>query len=88
MSTLDTAQCDYTSRDYASFKQDMLNLIATRVPEWTNLTESDFGIVLMELFCFMGDSLAYYQDRQANEAFLPTAQLRQSIIDLCYLIGY
>lgn len=85
---IDFPQIDYVSRDYASFKQDMIDLIPIHVPEWTNLTESDFGIVLIELFAHTADSLAYYQDRQANEAFITTAQLRKSIIDLSKLIDY
>jgi uncharacterized phage protein gp47/JayE len=79
---------DYTSRDYNSFKNDMITLVTTKVPEWTNVTESDFGVILIELFAHVADSLAYYQDKQANEAFLATAQLRKNVISLCKLIDY
>jgi uncharacterized phage protein gp47/JayE len=79
---------DYTSRDYNAFKSDMISLVTTKVPEWTNVTESDFGVILIELFAHVADSLAYYQDKQANEAFLATAQLRKNVISLCKLIDY
>jgi hypothetical protein len=81
-------EIDYTSRDYQSFKTDLLNLMASHLTEWTNITEDDFGVMLTELFCHLADSLAYYQDRQANEAFLPTAILRRNVINLCRLVNY
>jgi predicted phage baseplate assembly protein len=44
--------------------------------------------MLLELFAYVGDTLMYYQDRVANEAFLATAVERRSVIDLLSLIGY
>ncbi len=44
--------------------------------------------MLLELFCGVGDMLAYYLAAQAGEAFLPTARQRQNVIQLCRLIGY
>lgn len=79
---------DYLARDYDSFRQALLDLIPAKLPEWTDRSESDFGIVLIELFAYMADILSYYQDRLANEAFLTTAQERRSIIHHLRLIGY
>jgi len=55
---------------------------------WTDFNASDLGVVLLELFCGIGDMLAYYLDAQAAEAFLPTARQRQNVINLCKLIIY
>jgi hypothetical protein len=79
---------DYMARDYASFRNALMNLIPAKVPEWTDRSEADFGIVLIELFAYMADILSYYQDRIANEAFLATAQERRSVIEHLNLIGY
>lgn len=79
---------DYLARDYSSFRKALLDLIPLKVPEWTDLSEADFGVVLIELFAYMADILAYYQDRIANEAFLPTAQERRSVMNHLRLIGY
>lgn len=78
----------YTSKDYESFRDDMLELITTKCPEWTDTSSSDFGVVLIELFAYIADILSFYQDRMANEAFLPTATQRKSVINLCKLIDY
>ena len=79
---------DYLARDYASFRRDLLNLIPQKLPEWTDRSEADFGVVLIELFSYMADILSYYQDRVANEAFLTTAQERRSVVQHLRLIGY
>src|SRR5262245_8274392 len=79
---------DYLARDYASFRQALLDLIPSKLPEWSDRSEVDFGIVLIELFAYMADILSYYQDRIANEAFLATAQERESVIQHLRLIGY
>ena len=79
---------DYTSRDYASLVNDMLNLIPSYLPEWTDRSPGDFGIVLMELFAYMGDILSFYTDRLSNEAFMATAQQRQSVMNLAQMLDY
>ena len=72
---------DYLARDYNSFRKSLIDLIPAKLPEWTDRSEADFGIAMLELFAYMADILSYYQDRQANEAFLHTAQERRSVIN-------
>lgn len=79
---------DYSSRDYASLRADLINSIPEYVPEWTNRTESDFGIVLIEMFSYVGDILNYYIDRVANEAYLTTAVQRSSVLSLAQMLDY
>jgi uncharacterized phage protein gp47/JayE len=79
---------DYVTKDYAGFRQGMIDLIPSLLPRWTDRSENDFGIVLIELFAYVADILSYYQDRAANEAFLRTATQRRSVIELLRLIGY
>jgi Baseplate J-like protein len=79
---------DYLARDYESFRRALLDLIPKKLPEWTDRTEADFGIVLVELVSYLADILSYYQDRLANEAFLTTARERRSVLNHLRLIGY
>lgn len=81
-------QVDYTSKDYASIKEDMVSLIPNYLPAWTNRDTADFGITLVELFAYMGDVLNYYIDRSANEAFISTASQRDSVLQIARLLGY
>jgi len=79
---------DYTSRDFEAISQDMLRAIPFICPEWTDNNLSDFGIVLQRLLAMVGDVLHFYIDRNANEAFLPTAITRRSVINLLQLINF
>jgi hypothetical protein len=79
---------DYTSKDFQAFRNDMFQLASIFTPEWNNRADSDLGVILVNEFALGLDILSFYQDRIANECFLPTAQLRSSIINLLSLIGY
>jgi hypothetical protein len=86
---------DYTSRDYYSLREELLNRVRIAVNSnapsnrrWTGEDPSDFGVALVEAFAYMGDILNYYIDRVANESYLPTASQRQNVINLAELYGY
>jgi hypothetical protein len=81
-------QIDYVTKDYDGFRQAMLSQIPLLLPNWQSRSESDFGVVLIELFAYVADILSYYQDRIANEAYLSTATQRRSITELLRLVGY
>lgn len=82
------AEIKYTSKDYDGFVEVMTSAIPDHLPEWTSRAPGDPGIVLIELFAYVGDILSYYGDRIANEAFLSTATQRRSVIELARLLDY
>lgn len=88
MTTIEQRIFDYTNKDYSSLLASLLNQAAMKMPEWTDRSENDLGRLLLELFAYVGDTLLYYTDRIANEAFLETAVERRSVMDLLSLIGY
>lgn len=80
----------YRVGTYASFRQAMIEAIA-RQPElrdWTARTSDDYGIALLEMWAYLADILTFYQERIANEAFLRTALLRDSVLRLAALLDY
>ena len=79
---------DYLAKDYAGFRQALLDFIPTRLPDWTERSEADIGVVLLELFAWTADNLSYLQDRIGNEAFLGTATQRRSVAGHLALLGY
>lgn len=79
---------DYLAKDYASFRQALLDFVSARMPAWTERSEADLGIMLLELFAYTADNLSYLQDRIANEAFLMTATQRRSVAGHLQLTGY
>lgn len=79
---------DYSSRDYASVRADLVQRISLYLPEWTNRGENDFGFVMLEMFAYVCDLLGYYEDRIAGEAFIQTATQSISIINLAAMLDY
>ena len=79
---------DYSTRDYEGFRTDMLDLLVQKIPEYTDLSSSDFGVVLIELLAHGLDILSYYNDKVANEVFLDTAKERENVIMLARRMGY
>jgi hypothetical protein len=79
---------DYTSRDYFSIKEDLLARAEQVLPEWTSRDSSDFGMLLIDLWAYMGDILHYYVDKAAQESFLETSTQRESILALANILDY
>lgn len=82
------AQFDYTSRDYLSIRQDLLSRASDLIPEWTSRSSSDFGVLLVDLWAYMGDVLHYYIDRAAKEMYLGTATKLESVLAIANLLDY
>ncbi len=59
-----------------------------RFPGWKERHVPDIGITLVELFAYVGDNLAYYQDAVATEAYLNTRRQRISVKRHARLVDY
>ena len=79
---------DYTTRDYEGFRSLMIDKLKELMPEYTDLRQSDAGIVILELNAMCLDILSYYLDSIANECFLATAEQRSNILKFCKMLGY
>lgn len=88
MATNYIPQVDYTSRDYQSLREELIELIPFFAPKWTNRDPADFGMTMLELFAYIGDQLNYYIDRSINESFITTASQRDNVLKLARLLGY
>lgn len=73
---------------YAAFRSAMLDAVNRELPRWSVHEGEDYGVALMEMWAYLADILAFYQERIANEAFIRTAVLRESIIFLSEFIDY
>lgn len=79
---------DYTSRDYLTIRQDLLDRASTVLPEWSTRNRADFGVLMVDLWAYMGDVLHYYIDRAASEAYLGTATQKSSVLAIANLLDY
>jgi hypothetical protein len=81
-------EISYLAKDFASFRQLMLDRMAVLVPAWQERHTADLGIALVELLAYVGDYLSYRQDAVATEAYLGTARRRVSIRRHARLVDY
>lgn len=79
---------NYLAKDYASFRQLMLDRLSLTMPEWKERHVPDIGIALVEVLAYVGDHLSYYQDAVATEAYLDTARQRISVRRHARLVDY
>ena len=81
---------NYRIGTYSDFRESMIRQLdaTANLSGWTHRAADDPGIALLEGAAILGDILTFYQDLYANEAFLRTAQWRDSVSDLVRLLGY
>ena len=84
------SRMDYRIGAYADFREALLRKLNLDplLKNWTHRGADDPGIALLEGASILGDILTFYQDLYANEAYLRTAQWRDSIGALVRLLGY
>lgn len=81
-------EINYLAKDYASFRQLILDRLATIALAWQERHAPDLGLTLVEVLAYIGDQLSYYQDAVATEAYLHTARQRISVRRHLRLIDY
>lgn len=81
-------EINYLAKDYASFRQLILDRLALIMPDWQERHVPDLGIALVEILAYAGDHLSYYQDAVATEAYLETARQRISVRRHARLVDY
>ena len=79
---------DYLAKDFASFRQALLDLLAGLAPDWRERHEADLMVTLVELLAYAGDLISYEQDAVATEAYLDTARRRVSVRRHARLVDY
>tara|TARA_R100001082_G_scaffold74016_2_gene42688 strand:- start:521 stop:2317 length:1797 start_codon:yes stop_codon:yes gene_type:complete len=64
----------YTSRDFDSIKEDLVDYAKRYYPDsYKDFTDASFGSLVLDTVSYVGDVLSYYLDYNINESFLDTA---------------
>lgn len=79
---------DYLARDADALLTRLTDRFAALLPGWTDRNPADPAVMLLELFAYLGDRLAYWQDAIAVEAYLGTARRRTSVRRHARLLDY
>ncbi len=80
----------YRTGDFVSFRYQLLEplLDETELTAWRPGASGDLAMQMMEWWAYLGDVLSFYDERIANEAYLGTAVLPESVNHLVQLLGY
>ena len=80
---------DFTSYDFETLRNSMINYIKTYYPEsFNDYLESSEYLALIDMIAFLGQSLSFRTDLNARENFIDTAQRRDSILKLARMLNY
>tara|TARA_Y100000592_G_C5469251_1_gene318447 strand:- start:227 stop:2020 length:1794 start_codon:yes stop_codon:yes gene_type:complete len=80
---------NYTSRDFETIKNDLVNYAKRYYPtSFKDFNEASFGALMLDLVAYVGDQLSFYADFQANESFLDSAVELSNVVRLAQQLGY
>lgn len=89
MSKIKKPTIDYTSRDFQSIKNSLVEYTKRYYPDtYQDFNEAGFGSLMLDTVAYAGDMLSFYLDYQVNESFLETANETNNVIKLAKQIGY
>lgn len=79
---------NFTSFDFMSVKQSLIDYFKMYHPEFNNWIETDEFVIVIEAFAYVCEMLSYRIDMVGNENFLSTAQRKDSILKLAKFVSY
>ena len=83
-----TKGIDYTNRDYEAYREFMIQELQRKLPEYTDVSQTDAGIVILECLANGLDICSMYNDAVANDVILATTQDRKMAVILARNLGY
>ena len=80
---------DYTSRDFESIKEDLIEFAKRYYPDnYRDFSEASFGSLIFDTVAYTGDILSYYLDYNVNESFLDTSLEFENVRKHARSMGY
>ena len=79
---------NYTSRNFADIRTDLVNMVRQYYPDiFNDFNDASVGMMLLELNAAVGDMLSFNTDRMFQETQIDYAQQRQSVLSLARTFG-
>lgn len=80
---------NYTNQDFYSMKTRLVTFIEERFSQdFSDFVESNLGIMLIENWAFIADTLSFKMDQIVNELFIDTVTELENAFRLSRLIGF
>lgn len=81
-------QVNYTSRNFADIRADLVNFVRQFYPDiFNDFNDASVGMMLLELNAAVGDMLSFNTDRMFQETQIDYAQQRSSILAMARTFG-
>jgi hypothetical protein len=80
----------YRVGDFVSFRHGLLLPVPGEIElaNWRPTAQGDLAVQMMEWWAYLADILTFYNDRIANQDYLRTADLPESVQRLIQVLGY
>jgi hypothetical protein len=79
---------DYSVYDFYSYRNRLIEYIKLAYPnDYSFFSESDLGMMFLELVSYMGAVISHKADMLANESFLKTVKTKENLQKILELIG-
>ena len=79
----------YLNRDFASFKQSLIDFAKVYFPSTANdFSDASPGTMFIEMASYVGDVLSYYTDAQLRESFINLASNKNNLLLHAQNLGY
>lgn len=78
----------FRTYDYDGFKESLFEYARSLFPQWTDVLESNSGVMMVEWLSFIGSSLAYTQNFYARQGFVPTVTEAKNLSKLAKQYDY
>jgi len=80
----------YRVAEYAAFRHALLRPLPgeAELAAWRPSAQGDLAVQILEWTAYLADIITFYNERAANEAYLRTAVLPESVDRLVRLLGY
>ena len=80
---------NYTNQDFWSMKSRLVSYIKDKFGnEFNDFVESSLGMMLIENWAFIADTLSFKTDQIANEVFIDTVTELENALRLARLVGF
>jgi len=89
MTKLKNVPINYTSRDFETIKQDLVDHAKRYYPDtFQDFNEAGFGSLMLDTVAYIGDIISFYADYQASESFVDTASEFNNLVSLGKQTGF
>jgi len=79
---------EFRTPDYEGFENSLFQIAKNEFPQWTDVLESNQGVVFVDWLAFIGMNLCFLQNFHARQAFVPTVTEAKNLAKLAKQYDY